>query len=448
MRMSALFTDLYELTMMQAYQAEGMYGRAVFELFFRRLPEKRNFILAAGLEDALDFLENLQFTADEIDWLRELGQFEPAFLEGLHDFRFAGDVWAMPEGSVVFENEPVLQVAAPIAQAQLVETFLLNQIHAQCVQASKAARVVLAAAGRPVVDFGSRRCHGADAALTVARNTYMAGGAGTSNVLASRRYAIPAVGTMAHSYIQAHGSERGAFRDFMRAFPQTTLLVDTYDTLTGVDKVVELARESGENFAIRAIRLDSGDLAQLAHESRRRLDAAGLDGVQIFASSSLDEYAIRDLLAAGAPIDGFGVGTRLAVSADAPDVDFAYKLVEYAGVPRMKLSAEKVILPGRKQVFRQREGEILAGDVLAGAHETLAGEPLLQPVMRAGRTLDSARTTLAAKQQHATAQLRALPESLRSLERSGHPYHVGVSAALQAAADGLRRELETAGSRR
>jgi nicotinate phosphoribosyltransferase len=445
---SALFTDLYELTMLQAYDAEGMTAPAVFELFFRRLPPHRNYVMVAGLEQVLSYLEHLQFTDDELAWLHQRQQFSEAFLRTLKDFRFTGDVYAMPEGTVVFENEPVLQVVAPLPEAQLIETYVLNQIHLQSVAATKAARMVTAAAGRDIVDFGSRRSHGTDAALKVARASYLAGAIGTSNVAAGRLYSIPALGTMAHSYIQAHADEMTAFLAFTQEFPETTLLVDTYDTLKGVQGVIDLARRLGHAFKVRAVRLDSGDLLELANASRQLLDAAGLQEVKIFASSGLDEHAIAALLKAGAPIDGFGVGTKLAVSADAPEIDFSYKLVAYEGQPRMKLSSSKIILPGRKQVFRHTRAGQMSGDVIAQFGESLEGEALLQPVMQYGKRLDAGRIALDKVREHARAQLEALPPELKRLEDVDVHYPVDISAALRATTEQLQRDLERAPSSR
>ena len=283
---------------------------AVFELAFREMPQNRNYIVAAGFQDVIDFLTAFRFTAEELDYLRGTGEFSEVFLKELELLRFTGDVYAMPEGTLVFPNEPLLQVIAPITEAQLIETFVLNQIHFQSVAATKAARVVAAAQGRAVVDFGSRRSHGIDAALKVARATYLAGGAGTSNVLAGKLYGIPVFGTMAHSYIQAHEEESASFEAFAKRYPETTLLVDTYDTLGGVRKVVELSQKLGDRFRVRAVRLDSGDLCSLAVDTRKMLDAAGLQRVKIFASSGLDEYKILELMNSGAPIDIFGVGTK------------------------------------------------------------------------------------------------------------------------------------------
>jgi nicotinate phosphoribosyltransferase len=428
---SLLFTDLYQLTMAQAYLAEGMQEPGVFELFFRTLPPQRNYIVAAGLDDVLNALEKLQISDAELDYLRSLRLFSGPLLDWLRSFRFTGDVYAVPEGTVVFANEPLVQIVAPLAEAQLVETLILNQYHLQSVVASKAARLVTAAAPREVVDFGSRRAHGSDAAMKVARVSWLAGAAGTSNVLAGCRYGIPVYGTMAHSYIQAHDDELAAFAAFALEFPETTLLVDTYDTLVGVRKVIELSRRLGAKFRVKSIRLDSGDLADLASQSRQMLDEAGLSGVKIFASSELDEYRIAAMVRAGVPIDAFGVGTRLAVSQDAPDLDLAYKLVEYAGRPRVKLSSHKVLYPGAKQVFRSdREGEF-SSDVLGRSDERLPGEPLLAPVMRGGNRLPAGSVALAASRALCRQQLGLLHESLRRFEAAETPYPVEVSSALE-----------------
>jgi nicotinate phosphoribosyltransferase len=423
----ALFTDLYEVTMAQAYLAAGMSGTAVFEVFFRKLPEGRGYVVAAGLEDVLDFFEGLRFDEEDVRYLRRLGMFSEAFLERLGDVRFTGDVWAVPEGTVVFPQEPMVQVVAPIHEAQLVETFVLNQLHLQSVIATKAARVVEAARGRAVVDFGSRRAHGTDAALKVARASYLAGAAGTSNLLAARRYDMPAYGTMAHSFVQAFEDEARAFEVFVQQFPGTTLLVDTYDTLRGVDRVIALAERMGPRFDVRAVRLDSGDLGALAQEARAKLDGAGLGHVRIFASSSLDEGVVAALVADGSPIDAFGVGTKLAISEDAPTLDMAYKLVEYDGVGRTKLSSDKVIYPGRKQVFRRSEGGVFAGDVIGAFDEALPGEPLLVPLMEGGRRVERPDAGLEGARRRARAQVAALPANLRALDARDAAYPVEVS---------------------
>jgi nicotinate phosphoribosyltransferase len=426
-----LFTDLYELTMVQAYIEEAMTDSAVFSLFVRRLPEQRNFLLACGLESVLVYLEQLRFAKEDIAYLRSLGRFSDRLLSSLRDLRFEGDVYAVPEGTPIFEEEPILEVIAPIAQAQLIETFVMNQIHLQTVLASKAARVVMAADGRPVIDFGARRTHGIDAALKAARAFHIAGVHGTSNVLAGKIYGIPVAGTMAHSYVQAHDDEREAFRAFARTFPGTTLLVDTYDTLEGVRRVIELVRAAPDQFRIGAVRLDSGDLATLAHETRRLLDAAGLNDIEIFASSGLDEHEIAALVKADAPIGGFGVGTGMAVSSDAPSLDIVYKLSEYAGAGRTKLSRSKPILPGRKQIFRQEQHGRAIGDVVGRSGESLDGRPLLQLVMRAGQRTGLGDGDLDSARRRAAEELARLPSQVTSLGPADPPYPVSVSAALQ-----------------
>lgn len=425
-----LFTDLYELTMLQVYFEAGHNEEATFSLFVRRLPEGRNYLLACGLDDVLTYFETLSFSGEAIAFLRSLDQFSDTFLDWLKDFRFSGSVDAVAEGTPVFANEPILEVTAPIAEAQIAETFVMNQVHLQTVLATKAARVVEAAAGRPVVDFGARRIHGLDAANKAARAFHIAGVAGTSNVLAAKLYGIPAMGTMAHSFIQSYEHEIQAFRDFARVYPETVLLVDSYDTLTGIDKLIALSRELGDAFRVRAVRLDSGDLGDLAVKSRARLDAAGLKGVEIFASSNLDEYKIAELVAEGAPIEGFGVGTKMGVSDDAPSLDIAYKLCAYAGTGRVKLSPGKPILPGRKQVFRVSEDGVAVCDVIAREDETLEGRPLLAPVMRNGIRLDAGRVTLDKIREHAKSEVSRLRPHVRALLPADPPYPVSVSEAL------------------
>jgi nicotinate phosphoribosyltransferase len=348
----ALLTDLYELTMVDAYLAEGLEEEAVFSLFVRRLPRRRNYLVACGLELALSILERLRFSESALSYLASLGLFSERLLCWLRDFEFTGDVHAVAEGTPVFPLEPLLEVVAPLPQAQLVETVIMNQVHFQTVAASKAARMVAAAAGRTIVDFGARRMPGCDAGIKVARAAYVAGVESTSNVLAGQLFGIPVAGTMAHSYVQAHATQLDAFRSFARRYPRTVLLVDTYDTLGGVRDVVRLARELGPAFQVTAVRLDSGDLLELSRSARRLLDDAGLRHVGIFASGGLDEDAIAQFVHQGAPIDGFGVGTALGVSEDAPALDMAYKLVSYAQRGCIKLSPGKALLPGRKQVFR------------------------------------------------------------------------------------------------
>jgi nicotinate phosphoribosyltransferase len=434
-----LLTDLYELTMIEAYLTERLDDEAVFSLFVRRLPRRRNYLVACGLEDALSLLEGLRFPGDALAHLRSLGSFSDRLLGWLRDFRFTGDVHAVPEGTPVFDGEPILEVVAPLPQAQLVETAVMNQVHFQTVAASKAARVVTAAGGRTVVDFGLRRMAGADAGIKVARAAYVAGIDSTSNVLAGRLYGIPVAGTMAHSYVQAHATQLAAFRAFARIHPTTVLLVDTYDTLEGVRDVVALARELGSGFHVRAVRLDSGDLLELSRGARGILDHAGLGEVEIFASGGLDEDAIARLVREGAPITGFGVGTAMGVSDDAPSLDMAYKLVSYAGRGCIKLSPGKALLPGRKQVFRREHDGQATLDVLAAHDERHPGRPLLSCVMRAGSrvapppSLDTARAV-------AREERGRLPERIAALEPADPRFPVEVSPRLAAWRDAIAAE--------
>ena len=432
-----LLADLYAFNMVEAYLREGLLAPAVFSLFVRRLPPERRYLVACGLEQVLEALERYAFDAQALDGLRAIG-IPPRTLDYLAHVRFTGDVFALEEGTPFFAGEPVLEVVAPLPEAQLVEAWVINQIHVQSLAASKAARIVRAARGRRVVDFGLRRMQGADAALKVARASYLAGLSATSNVLAGICFGIPVSGTMAHSYVQVHRRELDAFRAWTDAHRDTVLLVDTYDTLAGVDDVIRLVRELGDPFRVSAIRLDSGDLLALSHEARRRLDAAGLVRMGIFASGNLDEHEIDRLLSAGAPISGFGVGTALGVSSDAPSLDLVYKLVAYAGSDRTKLSPHKVLLPGRKQVFRF--GGANAHDVVAGSDEVRPGQPLLRQVMRHGRRCDE-RRPLSMLRARAADQQAALPGELQGLG-AGAPYPVEVSAALQARFESLRRQLE------
>lgn len=437
----ALLTDQYELTMMQAYWRERMFDDAVFSLFVRRLPSSRNFLLACGLDDALHYLENLHFSDDATAWLRDRPEFEPAFVDWLAGLRFTGEVRAVAEGTPVFANEPILEVRAPLPEAQLVETVLMNHVQLQTLLASKAARVVLAARGRRVVDFGLRRMHGTDAGLRSARAFHIAGVHATSNVLAGMVYGVPVAGTMAHSYVQAHETELDAFRAFAAQYPDPVLLVDTYDTLDGVRNVIRLAAELGDSFNVRAVRLDSGDLAALAIAARELLDQAGLNDVRIFASGGLDEYEIDGLLERGAPIDGFGVGSAMAVATDAPVLDIAYKLAEYAGHARLKLSPGKPILPGSKQVFRVFEDGVATGDTIGRAGEKLPGEPLLETVMSAGRRT-APRASLDELRDRAAERIARLPAALRSPLGADPPYTVAVSDALRSLQQDVAHELE------
>ena len=432
MKTSALLTDLYQLTMLQGYFDQGMKETAVFEFFVRKLPAKRNFLIAAGLEQALAFLEQVQFSPEELEWIAGYGAFRPAFIRHLETFRFSGDVYAMPEGTLFFPDEPILRVIAPIAEAQLVESRLINLLHFQTLIASKAARSVLMAPDKLLVDFGLRRAHGAEAGLLAARASYLTGFAGTATVIAAPLFGIPVYGTMAHSFVQAHDDEAAAFDHFAHSLPENViLLIDTYDTEAAAAKVVRLAPKlMRDGITIKGVRLDSGDLADHAFKVRRILDHGGLKDATIFASGSVDEYLVERLMQQNAPIDGFGIGTHMDTSADAPYLDCVYKLVEYAGRPRRKRSEGKVVWPGRKQVFRRYgvDGR-LRDDILAVEGDQLEGEALITPVMKEGRRLSPAES-LQQSRQRALCELKRLPESLKSLE-AAPPYTVTVSEALK-----------------
>jgi nicotinate phosphoribosyltransferase len=430
-----LTTDLYELNMVQTYLDRAEDKEAVFEFFVRRLPARRGFMLAAGLDDALDYLENLKFSAAEIAWLKSTGRFRPNLLDYLAGFRFTGDVHAMAEGTVCFANEPLLRITAPLPQAQLVETRLINILNYQTLIASKAARMVLAAPGKTLADFGLRTAHGAEAGLFSARASYIAGFAGAANVAAGERYGIPIVGTMAPSFVQVHGDESQAFEHFARTRPDgVILLIDTYDTQAGARKVVELApRLKKDGIAIRGVRIDSGDLAEAARKVRRILDDGGLKDVIILVSGGVDEDVLAAMMKSGAPIDGFGIGVSLATSIDAPAFDCAYKLQEYAGQPKRKLSEGKVTWPGRKQVWRSYDTDgRMRGDILTIDGDAQAGEALVVPVMRGGKRLAPA-PTLAQIRERAAADLARLPEALKRLQ-PGAEYPVKIADALTALA--------------
>ena len=432
---SPLTTDLYELNMIQAYLDKGEDKEAVFEFFVRRLPPRRGFLLAAGLDDALDYLETLRFSAAEIDWLKSTGRFRDNLLDYLKNFRFTGDVHAIPEGSVCFPNEPLIRITAPLPQAQLVESRLINILHFQTLIASKAARMVLAAPGKILSDFGLRTAHGAEAGLYSARASYLAGFAGAANVLAGERYGVPIVGTMAHSFVQVHDDEMSAFENFARARPQgVILLIDTYDTEQGARKVVELApRLAADGIAIRGVRIDSGDLTAMARKVRGILDEGGLSEVIILVSGGINEDVLQTMMKEKAPIDGFGIGVNLAASVDVPALDCAYKLQEYAGKPKRKLSEGKATWPGRKQVWRAYDADgRMRGDILSLENDRQPGEALIVPVMRAG-TRVAPVPTLAQIRERAAGDLKRLPGPLARLE-SGFEYPVNVADALTALA--------------
>lgn len=443
---SALLTDLYELTMLQAYFDEDMHAPAVFELYVRGLPPQRNFLMLAGIEQALEYLENLHFTQDELNWLRQTGRFKADFLEWLRDFRFTGDVYAMREGSIFFANEPVLRIEAPIGQAQFVESRLINLVNFSSLIASKAARCVLMAPGKLLVDFGLRRAHGAEAGVLAARASYLAGFAGTATALAGQRFGIPIFGTMAHSYIEAHDLECNAFEQFSTSQPESvTLLIDTYDTEAAARRIVELAPAlKNRGVTLASVRIDSGDLAAHAKAVRAILNTGGLAGVRIFASGNLDETRIARLLAEGAPIDGFGIGTQLTTSADVPFLDSAYKLQAYAGKPRRKRSEGKATWPGAKQVYRIMGSDSrMVCDHVMPEEETPPSEdwlPQLGLVMHKGRRM-MPMETLPALREHASLMLARLPAYLRTLEPASEAYPVRISPRLQALAGWLDKDL-------
>ena len=430
-----LLTDLYQLNMIEAYLACGETKTAVFELFVRRLPARRGFLMTAGLEQALKFLEDLRFAAEEIAWLRDTSRFSARTLAYLSDLRFRGDVHAMQEGTIFFANEPVLRVTAPLPEAQLVEARLINILHFESLIASKAARMVLAAPGKLLVDFGLRRAHGAEAGLLAARASYIAGFTGTATVLAARLFDIPVFGTMAHSYIQAHDSETVAFERFAQARPEgLVFLIDTYDTEAAARKVVALApRLEAGGIKISGVRLDSGNLIALSKSVRRIFDEGGLAHVTIFASGGLDEDELMALEKANAPIDGFGIGTSLTTSSDAPALDCVYKLEEYAGLARRKHAPGKDTLPGRKQVWRryQPDGR-MAGDTVSLENDEQDGDALIHLVMRGGKRV-SLPQTFDEIRKHAARELQSLPAPLRELE-PGATYPVQVGKALRNAA--------------
>jgi nicotinate phosphoribosyltransferase len=435
--MNALLTDLYELTMAAGYFEAGKTAeRAVFELAIRRLPPHRNFVLAAGLPQVVDYLLNLSFTAEEIDYLRGLPQFRnvsPAFFDYLRNFRFTGDLFAVPEGTPLFAGEPMLMLRAPVIEAQIPETYLLSELSFQSLIASKAARFVEVAGGRPVVEFGTRRAHTPEAGVRGARASYIGGCAGTSNTLAGFRYGIPVMGTVAHSWVMSFCGESEAFRQIQRIFGESAVqLVDTYDTIRGVQRAAQIPGP------FWGVRLDSGDFLALSRQVRTILDEAGQRDAKIMVSGDLDEYRIRELLAAGAPIDSFGVGTQLSCSADAPALSTVYKLVELeiSGIHRFtaKFSDDKPSFPGAKQIFRD-----VHRDVIARSGECGRGEALLRPILLGGRLIEPL-PTLEQARQRAAESIAKLPASLRELDEA-EPWPVIHSRELRELIDRTRRNL-------
>ena len=438
--MNALLTDLYELNMTASYLRRGMTGPATFSLFTRRLPRSRGFLVSAGVEACLDLVEQLRFESEDLAYLRDELGFNARDLEAFRRFKFTGDIWAIPEGNIALAGEPLIEVTGPLPEAQLIETLMLNQVTFETTIASKAARCVVAAAGRDVIDFSFRRTQGIEAGLAVARLSAMVGFRGTSNVEAARRFGLVAAGTMAHSYIEAFPSEREAFRAFAQDFPtRTTFLIDTYDTISGVKDAIAVIRELGLDGRL-GVRIDSGDLGDLAARVRRLLDRAGLKHVRVLASGSLDELAIDDLVRGGAPIDAFGVGTRMGVSADHPYLDTAYKLVEYGGRAVMKLSRGKITAPGRKQVFRRARP---FSDVVGLFDEAppAGHRPLLEPVMIKGRRCNP-RPTIDESRARFQADYADLPPAASRIQEPRPPV-ARPSAALRGLSAGTKRALKT-----
>ena len=426
-----IFTDLYELTMAQSYYFEGMGSDAVFSLFIRDYPPNRGYFVNAGLEDVLHYLENLTFSQNDLEYLHSTGLFRADFLHHLSSLRFTGDVFAMPEGRIFFKEEPVLEITAPIIQAQLVETFIINRCNFQVAAATKISRSIAAAQGRQVVDFSLRRTQGLDAGMAVARSGWIAGMDATSNVMAGKKYGIPVSGTMAHSYVTAFRNELEAFRAYADLYKnETVLLIDTYDTVKGAEKAVVVAKEmEAKGGRLKAVRLDSGDMVQLSRQVRQLLDVKGLDYVKIFASGGFDEYAIADCLDRGAPIGGFGVGTRPGVSADAPYTDMAYKMVRYNDRSTLKLSSGKRSLAAPKQVFRNTADGKMQGDVIGLREERLTGTPLLHKAMTAGKRTKGPEPLHTARNRF-RSDLDTLPGPHRKLN-TPEEYQVKISDALE-----------------
>lgn len=438
---STLLTDFYQLTMMQAYYDHGLEDEAVFEFFVRKLPAERKFFVACGLEQVIEYLENVRFSDADIDFLRRDGRFNDNFLNRIKDFRFTGSVHAMPEGTIFFTDEPIIRVAAPLPVAQLVETRIINILQFQSMVASKAVRMKQIMPEKMLVDYGLRRSHGAEAGILAARASYLAGFTGTATVAAGMEFSIPVYGTMAHSFIQSHLSERKAFTDFAVSHPDNTvLLLDTYDTIQAAHKVVDLAKDfAKKNIKIKGVRLDSGDMIELSKQVRKILDDGGLHDVSIFASGNLDEYALRRYRDEDAAVDGFGIGTKMNTSADAPYMDCAYKLVEYAGQGRRKLSLNKATWAGRKQVFRRfTDDGTMNGDTMCLEHEQPPGEKLIQPVMAQGKRI-SELPTLDESRSYLLAQLKTIPKALLPDSADEYRYPVQQSEELIAYCEEVSR---------
>jgi len=445
---NSLLLDLYELTMAQSFFVHKKHMRATFDLFVRKLPKNRSYLVCAGLESILDYIKNLSFKAEDINYLRKQKLFSPRFLRYLRNFKFSGDVWAMPEGTIFFAGEPIIRVTGSIIEAQILESFLLNSVNLQTMIASKASRVVCSAKKRATLDFSLRRTHGADAAIKVARSSYIAGFSGTSNVLAGKLYGIPIVGTMAHSFIMSFKLEKDSFLAYSHTFPEkTTLLVDTYDTKKGIENAIAIGinlREKG--YKLQAIRLDSGDIVNLSKMARNMLDNAGLKYVKIIASGNLDEFKIEGLLKKGAKVDCFGVGTNMGTSVDAPNLDVIYKICEVTDeggkfLSTMKISKDKVTFPGRKQIFRVRgKNGVFIKDILGLEEEKIRGAQLLKKTISSGRLLHR-RPALGTIRQLVQDDLSGFSAQLRNVSCK-YKYPVIISPGLNKIRQSLMHQLK------
>lgn len=443
----SMLTDLYELTMCASYFDNKRNGLATFDLFIRKLPPNRSYFVFAGLEQVLLFLKNIKFNQEQVSYLRKHG-FKEDFLNYLMSFKFSGEVWSVPEGTIVFPNETLIRVTAPIIEAQLIESFLLNTVNVQIMIATKASRVINAAQGRPVIEFGLRRTHGTDAGMKAARCSYIAGCNGTSNVLGGMKYGIPIFGTMAHSFVMFFDKEIEAFRAFAKTFPKTsTFLIDTFDDIKGAEKAAIVAKElERKGCKLSSVRIDSGNLVEISKKIRALLDEKGLNHIKIFASGDLDEYKVEELLSKGAKIDAFGVGTRMSTSEDRPHVDVIYKLCEKMNkrgkfMPTMKLSKGKITLPGRKQVYRVKNSTgNFVKDIIALGNEKVGGEPLLVKVMEKGETVYDL-PTLEAIRGKALENLSKLPRKYTRL-KSAPRYPVELSPRLKKMINELTNELK------
>ncbi len=413
-----LCTDLYELTMAQSYLEHGKTSTAVFSLFVRELPENRNFLVSCGLEALIDYLERFKFSDEDLLYLKSLGRFSESFLDYLKEFEFKGKLYAVPEGRIVFQNEPLVQIEAPLPDAQLLETIVINTIHLQTLIASKAVRSFLVARGKGLVDFGFRRAHGLDAGIWGARASYIAGFSGTSNLEAGKRFGIPVFGTVAHSYIMVFDREEDAFKAFAESFPKNAVvLIDTYDTLSAVDKVIKLVKEG---VPIVGVRLDSGDIEKLSKEVRRRLDQEGMSNVRIIVSGGVDEYKIESWLSKGCPIDSFGVGTKFITSADAPYLDMAYKLVEYEGKPKVKKSPGKRTFPYKRDVRRFYKNGLMDHDEVVPYNDPENGGEGLVKLFLKGGSLKEKLPSLGEIRDKLMEDIDKLPEELKLLKKKDY----------------------------